>query len=536
MRRPERLIVPAIALLLLAAPAPAAPVDSVERAIRRQDELADRKESGRLLTEAKAAVSRKDDACSRYLLGRAFGLVGELEKAREQFDWALEKDPACAYAFHGLGVYHVLTRNLERAEREFENAIRQDARLTRARAELGKLLLAKGDRAAARRQFLKVLDYDPDDHDVRNLLAHQYLRDKRFDQAIQEFMVVLANEPGNLAARKGYALSLAFARKRTEAIGQFRKVIEKAPGDLESYLFLKNLLLEEGDREGAIEVLEKMAAAAPEESSVPDEVAKEIERIREGRSGPQKRITLPELLEKLDTEEGEKRREVMEYLVRLRISPPPKRMVRAVTDEDVAIRVLAVRNLGAVGGDTSVGLLAVLLTHPTDRDRDERVRGAAVGALVELKSPAAVPVLLDALDDESFYVFRLAVEGLRGLTGRTFAEDPRAPVEEEQREELTKRWRAFWRGPRAFSRKLDAAEVIGEVGLRSLARFLVELLADEDRPVARAARDAFRECTGVTLGSESDLDTPEGRARLSREAVIALERKRAEEKPAEDGD
>jgi tetratricopeptide (TPR) repeat protein len=525
-----------LAVLLLALPAVAAPVDSVESAIRRQDELAEKKETGKLLTEAKAAVSRADNAYSRYLLGRAFGICGELEKAREQFDWALEKDPACAYAFHGLGVYHILTRNLELAERQFENAIRQDARLTRARAELGKLHLAKGDRAAARRQFLKVLEYDPKNQEVRNLLAHQYLRDKQFDQAIQEFMVVLANEPGNVTARKGYALSLAFARKRTEAIAQFRKVIEKAPKDLESYLFMKNLLLDEGDNEGAIDVLTKMIAAAPEESSIRQEAAEEIKRIKEGKTGREKKITLPELLKKLDTEQGEKRREVMEFLVRLRITPPPKRMVQAVTDKDVAIRVLAVRNLGAVGGHTSVGLLAVLLAHPKDRDPDERVRGAVVGALTELASPASVPVLLEALDDESVYVFRLAVEGLRGLTGRSFVEDPGEPVTEKQREQLKADWRAYWRGPRAFSRKLDAVEVIGKIAMRSLARYLVELLADEDRPVARAAREAFRECTGVTLGEEGDLDTAEGRAKLSREAVLALKRPEAPKKAEEGGD
>ena len=69
----------------------------VEEVIKLQDAMMDRDERAEVVAAAKAELDRTKSAAGHYLLGRAYGLVGELEKAREQFDWSMESDPAFAY-------------------------------------------------------------------------------------------------------------------------------------------------------------------------------------------------------------------------------------------------------------------------------------------------------------------------------------------------------------------------------------------------------------------------------------------------------
>jgi tetratricopeptide (TPR) repeat protein len=517
--------------LLIAASSALASDPAVERLIVRQDALADAGDDKTLLEEANARLLEADSAVNRYLLGRAYGMTGELDKAREQFNWALERDPANAYAYHGIGAYFLMKRDLDEAERYLKNAIRLDAKLTRAHLELGKLFLTRQDRLAAQREFLAVLAYEPDNIDVRIYLAYQYLRDKRWERAGQEFVVVLSKDDKHAGARKGLAIALAYQKRTDEAIKEFEKVLEVAPKDLDAYLYLTNLLVGKGRKEEAIAVLEKLLAVVPEKSSIAVSARQEIENIREGRTSSRKAVTIPLMIERLDSKNVEERREAMARLVELGIKPPHKRMVRAVMDEDPVVRTLAVRNLGNVGGRFVVALIEVLLRHPQDAEKNERVRGAAVRSLGRIGDPSGVPVILAVFEEEDLYVFNLCLESLRDLSGRSFVDDPARPVTAEKKAALVAKWRAWWGGPRSFSKKLHAIEAIEEIDTRRMAAYLVELLGDEEQ-VSAKARVAFRKVTGVSIGTPEDPKTEEGRKRLVKEAAIALAAVKPAKKPA----
>jgi tetratricopeptide (TPR) repeat protein len=536
MRTRDRVTALAAAFFLCLAAGPAgAGDDAVERMIVRQDSLADAGDFKTLLAEAEARLKESDSAVNRYLLGRAHGMNGELEKAREQFDWALERDPANAYAYHGIGAYFLMKRNLDEAERYLKNAVRLDPKLTRAHLELGKLYLTRQDRLAAQREFIAVLNYDPDNIEVRVYLAYQYLRDKRWERAGQEFVVVLSKDADNAQARKGYAIALAYQKRTDDAIREFRKVLKAAPKDLDAYMYLVNLLAGKGEKEAAIEVLEKLLKVVPEDSPIAASAKEEIKNIREGRRRARQAITLPYLLERLDSKNVEERRAAMGRLVDLGIKPPPKRMVRCVLDDDPVVRTLAVRNLGNVGSTHVVALLEVLLRHPADAEKNERVRGAAVRALGRIGDPAAIPVILSVIESEDAYVFGLCVESLRDLSGRSFVADPSKPVTEPMRPALTAKWKAWWAGPRSFSKKLKAIETIEFLQSRRMASCLVELLGDEEQ-VSAKARIAFRKVTGLTIGTPEDPKTEEGRKRLMKEAALALTAKKPADQPKKKAD
>jgi tetratricopeptide (TPR) repeat protein len=496
----------------------------IEKIIRQQDALMEKDDRAAVLANAKAELDRAKTAANHYLLGRAYGLIGELEKAREQFDWSIEQDTASAYPYYGLGVYFMMKGNMEEAERHFRLSLKLDSGLTRARAQLGKLYVALQDLAGAEREFLDVLKIEPDNIEVRNLLAHLYLRRERVDRAIQEFKEVLRKEPRNAAALKGLAVSYGFARKTDEAIAAFEQSVLVSPMDFESYVFLKNLYLQKGQPEKAIGAMARLIGVAPKDGPVAREAAREIERIKKGDT-PRKEVSLESLLEMLDSEDLEERREAMRYLCGLEIHPPPRKMVQKVStkyESDPLMRVMAVSNVGVVGGRTAVSLLRVLIVHPKDRDPDEKVRGTAAKALLNVETKAAVPILLQALDDPSFYVFALVVHSLRKYTGRYFVDDPSTPLKEEQRDDIRKNWQDWWQGGRAYSVKLDAIAEIEDLKFKPLAEYLVPLLGDDDRAIAEKARNAFFILTAVQIGTAADLDSPEGRSRLCREALKVL--------------
>jgi hypothetical protein len=291
-------------------------------------------------------------------------------------------------------------------------------------------------------------------------------------------------------------------------------------------VFLKNLCLEKGDVPGAMEALGSLAASVPPDSPYAREALAEKERLARGEpdgSG----LTFAGLLAKLDSKEAAVRRDAMQAIVGLGLPRLPARVVRAVRDEDELVRVLAVSELGRVGGPEAVGILEILLLHPADRDRSERVRGAGARALAALRTPAAVPVLVAAIGDESFYVFALVSESLSGYTGLCFHDDPSQPVPADRAEEVRARWRAWWASPRSFGAKCEALVAFESLRLSRLTLYVAALLGDQDPAVAGRARATFFSLTGEQVGTEADLATVEGRARLRQLAEAVLEKRRA---------
>jgi tetratricopeptide (TPR) repeat protein len=116
-----------ILLTLLLIPAAATPAFASDPEVERIVESMDRRmDAGRLdevLEEAKARVAKADTAVNRYLLGRAYGLTQEYEKAREQFEIAFERDLGSPYAYHGKGAYHLVKGEFEAAERNLQRAL-----------------------------------------------------------------------------------------------------------------------------------------------------------------------------------------------------------------------------------------------------------------------------------------------------------------------------------------------------------------------------------------------------------------------------
>ncbi|MEN8152044.1 MAG: tetratricopeptide repeat protein, partial [Planctomycetota bacterium] len=471
---------------------------------------------------------------NRYLLGRAYGLAREYEKARVEFERVLERDIRSPLGYHGLGAYFFSKRDVEAAEKNFRKAVELDPAFTRARVELGKLLLTKQDAAGARRQLLKVLDVEPGNNEVRFLLASLLLSEQRWRQASEELLVVLSKEPDHLGAMRGLAIIAAMEKKTDEAIEGFEKVLARDPRNIECYRYLTRLYLDKGDKKKAIGVLERLLKVVPEGSDIATVVQASVEELRSGRLPPNAPVTWAILLEQLKTGSVEVRREAMAMIVaegrRRGFPAPPGAVLGAVKDEDPVVRSMAIKWLGEFGQPELLPLLEILARHPTDREKDEKVRATTVQAIGKTGDAAGIPVLLAVVvEDRSFRVYGAAIAALRDLSGMVLAEDALAPLKPEEREALVRKWNDWWLGRRALARKLDAIETVGSLRSARMGRYVVPLLADSEELVTVRTWDALVKVTGEKFGSAEDLKTSEGRAGLMKQALVAL--KKFERKP-----
>ncbi|MEN8151336.1 MAG: hypothetical protein ABFS86_16085, partial [Planctomycetota bacterium] len=119
MQRPLLITLIVPTFLILAASNALAVDPAVENIVKTMDEKAREGKADEVLADAKARVARADTAANRYLLGRAYGLAREYEKARVEFERVLERDIRSPLGYHGLGAYFFSKRDVEAAEKNF---------------------------------------------------------------------------------------------------------------------------------------------------------------------------------------------------------------------------------------------------------------------------------------------------------------------------------------------------------------------------------------------------------------------------------
>jgi hypothetical protein len=93
---------------------------------------------------------------------------------------------------------------------------------------------------------------------------------------------------------------------------------------------------------------------------------------------------------------------------------------KGLDDDSVKVRMEACKSLGRRTGEDSARALASVAGTETSED----VRHAALTALAAHKNPVAVKALRQALDDRNPATRDLAVQSLRGATGKNYGEDP----------------------------------------------------------------------------------------------------------------
>jgi TolB-like protein/Tfp pilus assembly protein PilF/predicted Ser/Thr protein kinase len=158
-----------------------------------------------------------------------------LEKAKDYFNQAIEKDPGYAMAYVGLASYYVAAPDYEplrrtetapRAIAAAEKALAIDDTLADAHAAIGSASQDLWDWERVEREFKRSLEINPNE-----VIAHQwyglYLSSTgRSDQALAHFKQAVELDPLNLTAQTNLATGYENARQYDRALEQFKKTLE----------------------------------------------------------------------------------------------------------------------------------------------------------------------------------------------------------------------------------------------------------------------------------------------------------------------
>jgi tetratricopeptide (TPR) repeat protein len=108
---------------------------------------------------------------SRVNLATAYSILGETEKAIEEYNRALLYDSSLHHAaYYGLARIHHGQGNLERAIEYYLRAIETNPRFEIAHLGLGRAYQEKGLFEKATEEAMKVLELNPDSEEARRLL------------------------------------------------------------------------------------------------------------------------------------------------------------------------------------------------------------------------------------------------------------------------------------------------------------------------------------------------------------------------------
>jgi len=186
--------------------------------------------------------TRDPEAYQLYLKGRFYlekRTPETLDKSREYFQQAIEKDPNFALAYLGLAEYYDIAPDYApvnvsdtapKAQAAAEKALAIDGSLAEAHALLGDVHVSFWQWADAEREFKRALELDPNSA-ATHRMYWLYLTDVgRLDEALSEIQTVLRLDPLNVKANDNLGQQYFMMKRYDEALDQFKKVVEMDSG------------------------------------------------------------------------------------------------------------------------------------------------------------------------------------------------------------------------------------------------------------------------------------------------------------------
>jgi TolB-like protein/Tfp pilus assembly protein PilF len=196
----------------------------------------------RLSGEVKAQVAKggtnNAEAYQLYLKGRYYWekrTPESLEKSKDFFNQAIEKDPNYALAYVGLADYYYVLSDYapvstsagapkERAAAQKALAI--DDTLSDAHAVLAGADQDLWEWEAAEREFRRALDLDPNNSKAHHWYGLYLARVGRHEEGMSQIKRALEGDPLNLTFNTSLAAGYAEARQYELALDQFNKTLE----------------------------------------------------------------------------------------------------------------------------------------------------------------------------------------------------------------------------------------------------------------------------------------------------------------------
>jgi len=205
-------------------------------------------------------------------------LAGDLPRAVEAAQRALQLDPACAPAYAHLGRALFNAGRLPDAEQCFAEALRRDAAGPVAHYNLGHLRRAQGRLDDAVGAYSKALQFAPGLRAARLNRGITQALAERPREALSDFEELLARNPGDLEARLNAGLARQTLGEPDAAEADYRAVLQHAPDHPLAWTYLGILLNERLRNAEAIDALERAIGLDPDEIDARRELANVYEK------------------------------------------------------------------------------------------------------------------------------------------------------------------------------------------------------------------------------------------------------------------
>jgi len=182
-----------------------------------------------------ALACTRDNAVAHNNLGMNYLSEGQVDRAIEQYQKAIEINSNASFAHFNLGVAFNQEGEVHEAIGEYQKAIQLQPDYFQARNNLGDALLRTGQTGAAIDDFQEALKLSPESTVLRNNLAFIFLRTGRVSEAVNELQKVLEIQPDNVDACQYLAWVLAASpdaslRDGTKAVELARKANDVSGG------------------------------------------------------------------------------------------------------------------------------------------------------------------------------------------------------------------------------------------------------------------------------------------------------------------
>lgn len=209
------------------------------------------------------------EAHQLYLKGRFFWnkrTTEDIRKAMDYFQQAIEKDPAYALAYAGLGDAHAImpiyaqsepNENVPAALAAARKAVELDDSLAEAHTSLANALLFDVQLAAAEPEFRRALELNPNYATAHQWYGECLQGEGRFAEAVAELQRAHELDPLSLIINASYGCALGEAGRPDDAIVQLGRTLELDPTFWVAREILGGILERKGDLKGAAAEYEK---------------------------------------------------------------------------------------------------------------------------------------------------------------------------------------------------------------------------------------------------------------------------------------
>lgn len=172
-----------------------------------------------------------NDARMNLLLARAYFYAEMDQKAIDEFNVALERDPSLSDAYFFIGLIKRYARDLEGAQASFSSAIEINNREKKYFVELARTLEMNDDVTSAKGAYQDALALDENDFDSNFNLATLYAIEGNENDAEFHYLAAIEQNPTDLDSHYNLGQLYQTAKRHDAAVLQFEKVIELKPDE-----------------------------------------------------------------------------------------------------------------------------------------------------------------------------------------------------------------------------------------------------------------------------------------------------------------